>query len=85
VGLLASDLPAITGATATKNITAMTTLTAMTPDARKADLKAVLGTLGLKDTSGSANDDALIEKSTRGLLLESHREKAEKYIRAHLR
>jgi valyl-tRNA synthetase len=27
--------------------------------------------------------DALIEKSTRGLLLESHREKAEKYIRSH--
>src|SRR6185369_15133496 len=46
VGLLASDLPAITGATATKNITAMTTLTSMTPDAKKGDLKTVLGTLG---------------------------------------
>jgi len=65
VGLLASDLPAITGAaTATKNITAMTTLTAMTPDAQKADLKTVLGTLGLKDASGNANDDALIQTST---------------------
>jgi hypothetical protein len=64
VGLLASDLPAITGATATKNITAMTTLTAMTPDAQKNDLKNVLGTLGLKDSSGSANDDALIENAT---------------------
>src|SRR6185369_9711931 len=64
VGLLASDLPAITGATATKNITAMTTLTAMTPDAKKGDLKTVLGTLGLKDDSGSANDDKLIENAT---------------------
>jgi hypothetical protein len=59
VGLLASDLPAINGATANKNITAMTTLTAMTPDAQqKADLKAVLGKLG------HANDDALIETAT---------------------
>jgi hypothetical protein len=64
VGLLASDLPAITGASATKNITAMTTLTAMTPDAKKGDLKTVLGTLGLKDDSGSANDDKLIENAT---------------------
>ncbi len=64
VGLLASDVPAITGATATKNVTAMTTLTAMTPDAQKADLKAVLGTLGLKDDSGAANDDKLIENAT---------------------
>src|SRR6185369_2421147 len=64
VGLLASDLPAITGATATKNITAMTTLTSMTPDAKKGDLKAVLGELGLKDDSGSANDDKLIENAT---------------------
>ena len=64
VGLLASDLPAITGDTATKNITAMTTLTAMTPDAKKGELKAVLGTLGLRDDSGSANDDKLIENAT---------------------
>jgi hypothetical protein len=64
VGLLASDLPAITGATATKNLTAMTTLTAMTPDAKKGELKAVLGTLGLKDDSGNANDDSLIENAT---------------------
>ena len=64
VGLLASDLPALTGASATKNITAMTTLTAMTPDAQKGELKNVLGTLGLKDSSGSANDDLLIENAT---------------------
>jgi hypothetical protein len=63
-GLLVSDLPPVTGATATKNITPMTTLTAMTADAKKADLKNVLGTLGLKDSSGSANDDALIETAT---------------------
>jgi hypothetical protein len=63
VGLLASDLPALTGASATKNVTAMTTLTAMTPDAKKGDLKTVLGTLGLND-SGSANDDKLIENAT---------------------
>jgi hypothetical protein len=67
VGLLASDLPVdtvLTGASAAKNITAMTTLTAMTPFAKKGDLKAVLGTLGLKDDSGSANDDILIENAT---------------------
>ena len=63
-GLLASDLPAVTGSSATKNITPMTTLMAMTPDAQKADLKTVLGTLGLKDSSGSANDDMLIETAT---------------------
>jgi|SRR6185369_4518845 len=63
-GLLVSDLPAIAGATATKNVTAMTTLTAMTPDAQKGDLKTVLGTLGLKDSTGHANDDALIETAT---------------------
>ena len=64
VGLLASDVPAVTGDSATKNITAMTTLTAMTPDAKKGELKTVLGTLGLKDDSGSANDDKLIENAT---------------------
>jgi len=62
-GLLVSDLPAITGATATKNVTAMTTLTAMTPDAQKGVLKTVMGTLGLKDAAG-ANDDMLIENAT---------------------
>jgi hypothetical protein len=62
-GLLVSDLPAITGATATKNVTAMTTLTAMTPDAQKGSLKTVMGTLGLKDAAG-ANDDILIENAT---------------------
>jgi len=64
VGLLVSDLPAGTGFSATKNITAMTTLTAMTPNAKKGDLKAVLGILGLKDDSGSANDNILIENAT---------------------
>jgi hypothetical protein len=63
-GLLVSDLPAIAGAGATKNITPMTTLTAMTTDAKKIDLKTVLGTLGLKDSTGSANDDAEIETAT---------------------
>jgi hypothetical protein len=64
VGLLASDVPAVTGASATKNITAMTTLTAMTPDVKKGDLKTVLGTLGLKDDSGNPNEDSLIENAT---------------------
>jgi hypothetical protein len=63
-GLLVSDVAPVTGASTTKNVTAMTTLVAMTPDAKKADLKTVLGTLGLKDSSGKANDDSLIETST---------------------
>jgi hypothetical protein len=63
-GLLVSDVAPVTGASSTKNVTAMTTLVAMTPDAKKADLKTVLGTLGMKDSAGKANDDALIETST---------------------
>jgi hypothetical protein len=56
-GLLVSDLPAVSDAVATKNLTPMTTLVAMTPDVQKEKLKGVLGTLGLKD-------DALINNST---------------------
>jgi hypothetical protein len=36
----------------------------MTTDTKKIDLKTVLGTLGLKDSTGSANDDAEIETAT---------------------
>ena len=55
--LLVADPPAVAGDTATKNVTPMTTLVAMTPDDQKGKLKEVLATLGMKD-------DALIEGST---------------------
>ena len=56
-GLLVADPPAVTGASATGNVTPMSTLLAMAPAAQKDQLKTVLKSLGLKD-------DALIEGSS---------------------
>jgi hypothetical protein len=64
-GLLATDPPAVTGDTATKNITPMTTLTAMAADdSQKGSLKTKMGELGHKDSSGKGTDDAEIEHAT---------------------
>lgn len=56
-GLLVAEAPEILDDNATRNITPMTTLVAMTEDTHKGNLKTVLSSLGLKD-------DGLIDGST---------------------
>jgi hypothetical protein len=67
-GQLVSDLPALTGDTATKNITPMTTLTAMSDDQTKGKLKDALGSFGLTDSSGKASENEPIETASSAVI-----------------
>lgn len=72
-GLLVSDPPAISGSSASKHVTPMTTLLALAPDAQtKGKLKALLSSVGAKDDGlieGSSSATVALAKSVETALI----------------